>query len=260
MGGRACTAPRARPPQPRDPLGDTPGGRGPPQAVSPCSCEPPTAGVGTAASCALCRLRNLSAPVTVMGCSGRNPASPARKAELSLAEPPPGLPAPLPAPLHTQELLGGPGELRPAAQPVPQPLQVEPRHLLAPGVGQGVEAAQLLQVFAVPGSPAVRRHDAVEGAVGAAAEGQTDHDVAAPVALQEPAACGESTVGGVLRDGRHPAGCSRRALTELHHGAGRAPSAIAVHGAAPPQASCRGFPLPSRPGRPGPGCELAEGP
>lgn len=75
---------------------------------------------------------------------------------------------------------------------MPQPLQVEPRHLLAVGVGQRVEAAQLLQVLPIAGAPAVRRHDAVEGPVGAAAQGEADHDVAAAVALQEAAACGES--------------------------------------------------------------------
>lgn len=184
------------------------------------------------------------------GVQRQEPRQPCKKRGAEPRRASPGLPAPLPAPLHTQEFLGRPGELRSAAQPVPEPLQVEPRHLLASGVGQGVEAAQLLQVLAVPGSPAVRRHDAVEGAVGAAAEGQTDHDVAAPVALQEPAACGEST-GGCLLDGRHPAGSSRRPLTQLHHGARPALSAIAGHGAAPPQAARRGFPLPSRPGREG---------
>lgn len=75
---------------------------------------------------------------------------------------------------------------------MPQALQVEPRHLLAVGVGQRVEAAELLQVLPVPGAFAVCRYDAVEGPVGAAAEGETDDDVSASIALQKAATCGES--------------------------------------------------------------------
>lgn len=110
-------------------------------------------------------------------------------------------------PAPTQELLGRPRQLRAAAQPVPQPLQVEPRHLLAVGVGQRVEAAELLQVFPVSGALAVRRYDAVEGPVGAAAEGETDHDMSASIAFQKSATCGESA----RRSGAapSPAGCAR---------------------------------------------------
>lgn len=103
----------------------------------------------------------------------------------------------------TQELLGGPGELRAAAQPVAQPLQVEPRHPLAVGVGQRVEAAELLQVLPVPGAPAVRRHDAEEGPVGAAPEGEADDDVPAAVSPQEGAACKR---GGAVSSGAGPGG------------------------------------------------------
>lgn len=117
-------------------------------------------------------------------CNGTQPVS---RGEPSA---PPALPDAHPGP--TQELLRGPGELRAAAQPVAQPLQVEPRHLLAVGVGQRVEAAQLLQVLPVAGAPAVRCHDAEEGPVGAASESEPDHDVPAAVALQEAAACEES--------------------------------------------------------------------
>lgn len=207
MGGSACTVPRARPPLSWDARRIW--GRGAPQGFSPGCCKPPATG-GTAASCARRRRRNLSAPVTVMGWSGRNPARPARRgAEPRRAAPGPQPSSPPPAArlAPTQELLGGPGELRAAAQPVAQPLQVEPRHLLAAGVGQRVEAAELLQVLPVPGAPAVRRHDAEEGPVGAAAEGETDHDVPAPIALQEAATCGESA--GRLRAGPRPAGRAR---------------------------------------------------
>lgn len=105
---------------------------------------------------------------------------------------PPASPPQDAPPGPTQELLRGPGELRAAAQPVAQPLQVEPRHPLAVGVGQRVEAAQLLQVLPVAGAPAVGCHDAEEGPVGAASESEPDHDVPAAVALQEAAACEES--------------------------------------------------------------------
>lgn len=120
----------------------------------------------------------------------------------------------------TQELLGGPGELRAAAQPVAQPLQVEPCHPLAVDVGQRVEAAELLQVLPVPGAPAVRRHDAEERPVGAAPEGEADDDVPAAVTPQEAAACkrGERRAAGPGR----AAEPRPRALTELHHGGDRA--------------------------------------
>lgn len=73
MGGSACTVPRARPPLSWDARRIW--GRGVPQGFSPGCCKPPATG-GTAASCARRRRRNLSAPVTVMGWSGRNPARP----------------------------------------------------------------------------------------------------------------------------------------------------------------------------------------
>lgn len=123
-------------------------------------------------------------------------------------------------PRPTQELLGGPGELRAAAQPVAQPLQVEPRHLLAVRVGQRVQAAELLQVLPVAGAPAVGRHDAEERPVGAAPQREADDDVAA-TAPQEAAPCGESA--GRSRPGRARRGRSGpTALTELHHGGGTA--------------------------------------
>lgn len=179
------------------------GSRGASQTAAPGSCEPPSAG-GTTDSCARRRRRrSLSALVIVMGWSGKNPARPARRnAERRGPTPPP-----FHRPAPTQELLGRPRQLRAAAQPMPQALQVEPRHLLAVGVGQRVEAAELLQVLPVPGAFAVRRYDAVEGPVGAAAEGETDHDVSASIALQKAAPCGESARRS--RAAPSPAGCAR---------------------------------------------------
>lgn len=75
--------------------------------------------------------------------------------------------------------------MRPAGNPVLDPLEVEADQLLVVDVGQRVEGAQLLDVLAVSGSLVVSRHDAVEGPVGAAAEGQPDDDVASVVMLQQ---------------------------------------------------------------------------
>lgn len=189
-----------------------PRGRGLSQGASPGPAEPSAGAV--AAARARRRRRSLSAPVTVIGWSGRNPARPARgDGEPPRPAPPRAPPPPLPAP--TQQFLSGPGELRAAAQPVPQPLQVEPRHPLAVGVGQWVEAAQLLQVLPVAGTPAVRRNDAEEGPVGAASQSEADHDVPTVVALQEAAACEES--GGRL--GAGPGRAPRVAPAGTHRAA-----------------------------------------
>lgn len=152
-------------------------------------------------------------------------------------------------PRQTQELLRGPGELRAAAQPVAQPLQVEPRHPLAVGVGQRVEAAQLLQVLPVAGAPAVGCHDAEEGPVGAASESEPDHDVPAAVALQEAAAQLHHDGGRVLsaaqRDDARGAGSAAAGREDGRTGPGPGPGSGPGSGSGPGGAAS---PLPLLPG------------
>lgn len=77
--------------------------------------------------------------------------------------------------------------MRTAADPVLDPVKVEADELLIVDVRKGVEGAQLLDVFTIPCSLVVSRHNTIKGSVGlfVACESETDDNVATVVLLQK---------------------------------------------------------------------------